>query len=91
MKFFFYTLIFAVTTLLFAESSVIPRKTKDDDACARIYNEYKKSNDDPEFSAKYSDLKECFESFPYDKEMAERVSYAQIFYPAIGTYDCFFL
>ncbi|CAI2166621.1 18900_t:CDS:10 [Funneliformis geosporum] len=42
-----------------------------DDACARITIEYKYSKSNPEFSAKYSDVKACLESFPYDKEIAE--------------------
>ncbi len=73
MKLFFYTLIFALISL-FVESSVVSRDTKNDDACARISIEFKKSNEDPEFSAKYSDLKACFESFPYDREIAESVN-----------------
>ncbi|CAG8701128.1 7973_t:CDS:2, partial [Funneliformis caledonium] len=46
-------------------------ETKNDDACARIITEYQKSNKDPEFSAKYSDVKACLETFPYDREIAE--------------------
>jgi hypothetical protein len=45
----------------------------DDDACARISSEYKRSNKNSNFSAKYSDVKSCLESFPYNKKLAERV------------------
>ena len=77
MKLFFCTSILAilatlfVSLIFFVESSVISHN--DDDACARISAEYKKSNQDPEFSANYSDLKACFESFPYDRNIAENV------------------
>jgi len=70
MKIFFYTTIFATLIASFVKSSVVSR---DDDACERISIEYKRSNEDPAFSAKYSDLKACFESFPYDREIAESV------------------
>ena len=43
------------------------------DAYARISEGYKRSNKNPNFNAKYSDVKACFESFPYDKELAESV------------------
>ncbi|CAI2189274.1 12222_t:CDS:2, partial [Funneliformis geosporum] len=65
MKPFIFTLIFVLIT----SPSVFSRTN--DDACARIIIGYEKSNRDPEFSANYSDVKECFEEFPYDREIAE--------------------
>ncbi|GBC06525.1 hypothetical protein RclHR1_00690015 [Rhizophagus clarus] len=61
----FYILIFALIALL-----VIPCDSADD-ACARLANDYKQSNGDPNFSLKHSDVQACFESFPYDKNLAK--------------------
>ncbi|CAG8488838.1 16718_t:CDS:2 [Funneliformis caledonium] len=41
---------------------------------ARVAIEYQKSNKNPEFSTKYSDVKACLESFPYDEEVAKSIS-----------------
>ena len=43
------------------------------DPCARIVDEFKKYNEVPEFSSKYSDVIECYESFPFERKLAERV------------------
>ena len=75
MKLIFYILIFALITS-FVDTI--------DDACARISNEYRISNKNPNFSAKYSDVKACFESFPYNKELAEKSN-------LINTCVCIFL
>ncbi|RIA95850.1 hypothetical protein C1645_733729 [Glomus cerebriforme] len=64
MKLIFYILIFTLITSLVDANN--------NDACARISHEYKRSDKNPNFSAKYSDVKECFESFPYNKELAEK-------------------
>ncbi|RIA97563.1 hypothetical protein C1645_853239 [Glomus cerebriforme] len=67
MKIIFYILIFALITFF-----VIPcNANDDDDACARLKNDFKRAKDPNKFSSKYSDVKECFESFPYDKKLAE--------------------
>ncbi|CAG8741298.1 16187_t:CDS:2, partial [Funneliformis caledonium] len=67
MKSFIFTLIFVLIT----SPSGFSRDTNNDDACARISTGYEQSNRDPEFSANYSDVKACFEAFPYDREIAE--------------------
>ena len=70
MRIIFYILI----SSLIATFVVISCSAKDDDdPCARIANEFKQSNEDPEFSSKYSDVIACFESFPYERKLAERV------------------
>ncbi len=44
-------------------------------AYVRISTECKKSNEDPTFSTKHSNVKACFGSFPYNKKIAENVNY----------------
>ncbi|CAI2164814.1 18490_t:CDS:2 [Funneliformis geosporum] len=65
-------LIFVLVISL-VESTLIPRQTENGDACARISVDYKKSKGDPSFSAKYSDVKECLDSIPYNRELAEKI------------------
>ncbi|GBB96302.1 hypothetical protein RclHR1_02720017 [Rhizophagus clarus] len=62
----FHILIFALIVIL-----VIPCDANDDE-CGRMANDFKRSNEDPNFGVKYSDVKACFESFPYDKKLAEK-------------------
>jgi hypothetical protein len=70
MKLNFYILIFSLIATFFVISC---NAKDDDDPCARIVKEFKLSEGDPEFSSKYSDVIACFESFPYERKLAERV------------------
>jgi hypothetical protein len=63
----FYILIFALIAFLVIPCNAI------DDACGRIANDFDRSSKDPNFSVKHSDVQACFESFPYDKKLAEKV------------------
>jgi hypothetical protein len=58
----FYILIFALIAFLVIPCNAI------DDACGRIANDFDRSSKDPNFSVKH-----CFESFLYDKKLAEKV------------------
>lgn len=60
--------------LIFALIIVVPCDANDDvDACGRMANDFKRSSKDPNISVKHSDVQACFESFPYDKKLAEKV------------------
>ncbi|RGB35328.1 hypothetical protein C1646_814836 [Rhizophagus diaphanus] len=42
------------------------------DACGILANDIQRSNKDSNISVKHSDVQACFESFPYDKNLAEK-------------------
>ena len=63
----------------------------DDDPCARIANEFKQSNEDLKFSSKYSDVIACYESFPYERRLAEKVNEVNYFHFKFNPYTCFFI
>lgn len=67
MRLIFYILIPSLI------ASFVVTCDANDDPCARIINEFKQSNKDPEFSSKYSDVIACYESFPYERKLAEKV------------------
>ncbi|PKY32303.1 hypothetical protein RhiirB3_532000 [Rhizophagus irregularis] len=61
-----YILIFAIIAFLLDPCDA------NDDACGRLANDIKRSNKDSYFSVKHSDVQACFESFPYDKNLAQK-------------------
>ncbi|CAB4488424.1 unnamed protein product [Rhizophagus irregularis] len=61
-----YILIFAIIAFLLDPCDA------NDDACGRLANDIKRSNKDSNISVKHSDVQACFESFPYDKNLAQK-------------------
>ncbi|KAF0523923.1 peptidase s41 family protein [Gigaspora margarita] len=69
MNFYIVFFAFLFVSTVNVQSYVISRQTSVSDGCARIYNEFittKKTN----FS--YADAKDCYESFPFDKDVASK-------------------
>ncbi|CAG8783277.1 20306_t:CDS:2, partial [Racocetra persica] len=69
MKFCIIVFAFLLSSAINVHSYVIQRRAPISDGCARIHNEFITKQ---ALNFSYADVKDCYESFPFDKDVASK-------------------